>query len=247
MPRNAEVRGCDRTTTRQRLHVKGASRDFRLALVATRHGRATAAHDYGAAGRLGRRILGMPTMTPIRVSLIVFACTVAALAARQAPSEPPRFRVAVDVVAIDAVVTDRDGEVVRDLTAADFEVFQNGKRQKVTFAQFVPVISFAAPATGAGEPNTPPALPPTATPRPPAPSTTGGLVRRTFILVVDDLGLSVEGMNNTRRALRGFVDDGLLPTDLVAIVRTGESRGMQQPLTNDRRALHVTIDALRYN
>ena len=186
-------------------------------------------------------------MTPIRVSVIVFACMAAAVAGRQAPSELPRFRVAVDVVAIDAVVTDRHGEVVRDLTAADFEVFQNGKRQKVTFAQFVPVISFAAPATGAGGPNTVPALPPTATPRTPAPSTTGGQVQRTFILVVDDLGLSVEGMNNTRRALRGFVDDGLLPTDLVAIVRTGESRGMQQPLTNDRRALHATIDTLRYN
>ena len=40
---------------------------------------------------------------------------------------------------IDAVVTDRDGGIVRDLTADDFEVLQNGKPQRVTFAQFVPV------------------------------------------------------------------------------------------------------------
>jgi VWFA-related protein len=72
-------------------------------------------------------------------------------------------------------------------------------------------------------------------------------VRRTILVVVDDLGLSVVGIDNIRRGLRGFVDTGLLPTDLVAIVRTGESRGILQSLTNDRAALHAAIDALRYN
>ena len=186
-------------------------------------------------------------MTTTRASFVVVACLVAAVAARQAPSELPRFRVAVDIVAIDAVVTDRNGAVVRDLTAADFEVLQNGKRQE-TFAQFVPV-TIAAPATegiasGAVLAPTPaPAEPP----RGPATPITRDQVRRTIVLVVDDLGLSVEGMNNTRRALREFVDTGLLPTDLVAIVRTGEARGMARSLTNDRAALQGAIDALRYN
>src|SRR5216683_1398648 len=161
-------------------------------------------------------------MIPTRVSMIVAACMAGAVAASQAPSEPPRFRVAVDVVSIDAVVTDRKGEVVRDLTAADFEVFQDGKRQKVTFAQFVPVITVAAPAARAIGSSAVPAPAATAAPRVSTPPITREQVRRTIVLVVDDLGLSVEGMNNTRRALRGFVDTGLLPTDLVAIVRTGE-------------------------
>jgi VWFA-related protein len=186
-------------------------------------------------------------MTPTRVSIIVVACTAATVAASQAPSEPPRFRVAVDVVSIDAVVTDRKGEVVRNLTAADFEVFQDGNQQKVTFAQFVPVITVAAPAARAIGSSAAPAPAATAAPGVPAPPITREQVRRTIVLVVDDLGLSVEGMNNTRRALRGFVDRGLLPTDLVAIVRTGESRGMLQSLTNDRGALQAAIDALRYN
>ena len=167
-------------------------------------------------------------MTPTRVSIIVGACTAAAVAASQAPSDPPRFRVAVDVVSIDAVVTDRKGEVVRDLTAADFEVFQDGKRQKVTFAQFVPVITVAAPAARAIGSSAVPAPAATEAPRVQAPPITREQVRRTIVLVVDDLGLSVEGMSNTRRALRGLVDTGLLPTVLVAIVRTGESRGMLQ-------------------
>jgi VWFA-related protein len=181
-------------------------------------------------------------MTPTRVSIIVVACTAAAVAASQAP---PRFRVAVDVVSIDAVVTDRNGEVVRDLTAADFEVFQDGERQKVTFAEFVPVNTVAAPAARAIGSSAAAAA--TEAPLVPAPPITREQVRRTIVLVVDDLGLSVEGMNNMRRALREFVDTGLLATDLVAIVRTGEARSMVQALTNDRGTLQAAIDALRYN
>jgi VWFA-related protein len=192
-------------------------------------------------------MLPVLAMNPTRVSIIVVACTAAAVAARQAPSEPPRFRVAVDVVSIDAVVTDRKGEVVRDLTAADFEVFQDGKRQKVTVAQFVPVITVAAPAPRAIGSSAVPAPAAAEAPGVPAPPITREQVRRTIVLVVDDLGLSVEGMNNIRRALRGFVDTALLPTDLVAIVRTGDSRGMLQSLTNDRGALQAAIDALRYH
>ena len=141
-------------------------------------------------------------MTPAKVSILVVACTAAAVAASQAPSQPPRFRVAVDIVSIDAVVTDRTGDVVRDLTAADFEVFQNGKRQKVTFAEFVPVITVAAPAARALGSGAVPSPAATEAPRVPAPPITREQVRRTFLFVVDDLGLSVEGMNNTRRALR---------------------------------------------
>lgn len=179
------------------------------------------------------------TMPPARVSLIVVGCAAAAVAASQAPSQPARFRVAVDVVSIDVVVTDRQGEVVRDLTAADFEILQDGKRQKVTFAEFVPLVTGAdSTARGIGS---------TSVPVPAAPPIMREQVPRTFLLVVDDLGLSVEGVHNIRRALRQFVDTGLQARDLAAIVRTGEARGMVQALTNDRGALYAAIDALRYN
>ena len=61
---------------------------------------------------------------------------------RRSEREAPPFRVGVDAVRIDAVVTDRDGRIVSDLTADDFEVRQDGKRQTVTFAQFMPVTRF---------------------------------------------------------------------------------------------------------
>src|SRR3954447_6302796 len=70
--------------------------------------------------------------------LLATAVLGSVLLAEQEP-QTPTFRVAVDAVRIDAVVTDKDGNIVRDLSAADFEILQDGKAQKVTFAQFVPV------------------------------------------------------------------------------------------------------------
>ena len=64
-------------------------------------------------------------------------------------SQTPRFRVAIGGVRIDAVVTDKKNNVVRDLRADDFEILQDGKPQKVTFAQFVPVMATAAAAGSA--------------------------------------------------------------------------------------------------
>lgn len=163
------------------------------------------------------------------------------VSAQETP-QPPRFRVGVDAVRIDAVVTDRDGRTVSDLTADDFEVRQDGKLQKVTFAEFVPVLAGAAP------PETLPAPAGAAVPvvLPPAPVKRED-VQRTVAVVVDDLSLSVESLLNAQRALHAFVDRELRPTDLVALVRTGGAGGGLQPFTTERRVMHAAIDGLRWN
>jgi VWFA-related protein len=156
--------------------------------------------------------------------------------------DPPRFKVGVDAVRIDAVVTDRDGRIVKDLTAEDFEIFQDGKRQTVTFAQYVPVISSRAaadgPRPGAIAPT--PSMAPTLTP-------VRGNVQRTLAIVIDDLGLSVEGLFIVKRALHAFVERNVLTTDLVGILRTGGFGGPLAPFTTDPRMLHRMIDDLRWN
>src|SRR4051812_29437998 len=89
----------------------------------------------------------------VAILAVLFAASLDAAGKRQSPppspsQEIPRFRVATDGVRIDAVVTDRDGRVVPDLAADDFEVRQDGKIQKLLFAQFVPVL--AGPPTSNG-------------------------------------------------------------------------------------------------
>jgi VWFA-related protein len=174
------------------------------------------------------------------VTALVLSSTVGAVQAPTDRGDIPRIRVGVDAVRIDAVVTDRENRVVEDLTANDFVIKQDGKPQPVTFAQFMPVAVRSAASADAGPPASP-AMAPIAAP------VTRNQVQRTIVIVVDDLSLSFRSIYDTRRGLRAFVERGLQPTDLVALVRTGQSTGAMQSFTTDRRVLYAAIDGLRWN
>src|SRR4030095_15188221 len=60
--------------------------------------------------------------------------------------KPPVFRSGLELVSVDVVVRDRNGAVVRGLTAADFEVREDGIPQKVTTFVFQEIDDKAAPA-----------------------------------------------------------------------------------------------------
>ena len=158
------------------------------------------------------------------------------------------FTVTSTLVQVDAVVTDSKGHQITDLTPADFQVFEDGKLQTLTHFSYVRVAAEHKPAPdikAAGpkpSPNAGPALPPArlAQIRPED-------VRRTIVLMVDDLGLSFESMAFVRASLRKFVDRQVQPGDLVAICRTGAGSGALQQFTVDKRVLFSVIDGLRYN
>jgi VWFA-related protein len=180
------------------------------------------------------------------IALATVGLGTAALLAQEL--QTPRFRVAVDAVRIDAVVTDKNGNVVRDLTADDFEIVQDGRKQKVTFAQFVPVSVPAAPTATAAAPRSLKANPVVgAPPLPAAGAVRREHIQRTIALVVDDLGMSVESLVYVKRGLHDFVDRTMQPGDLVALVRTGGSLDGLQPFTTDKRILHVAVDNLKWN
>ena len=157
------------------------------------------------------------------------------------PLEPPRFRVGVDAVRLDVVVTDGDGNLVTDLTAEDFEVRQDDRLQQITLARYVPV-NVGPPVTLASRSLATPTAAPV----------TGGRrlsradVQRTIVIVVDDLGIAWENMEPTRTALRRFVAEHVQPTDLVALVKTSINAGIAQQLTLDRRVLNAAIEQVKW-
>lgn len=154
----------------------------------------------------------------------------------QVPPQPaPTIRVGVDLVQIDATVTDGRGRHVPDLNIGDFEVLQDGRRQALS--TFTYVAAGDPPSlTGAG------ALPPGI-----ARTVSAGRVRRTIAIVVDDLGLSFGSTYRVRELLRTFVDHDIEPGDLVAILRTGAGMGVLQQFTTDRRLLHASVEGVRFN
>jgi VWFA-related protein len=156
-------------------------------------------------------------------------------------AEPSDFvvRLNVNLVQVDAAVTDSKGRPVKGLTADDFEVFQDGVQQKITNFSYVeegvkvPVAALARK----GEPPVP--APPVELNR--------QQVRRSIVLVVDDLGLSFENMARVRIALKKFVDDQMQPRDMVAIVRTGAGIGALQQFTTDKRLLYAAINQIKFS
>ncbi len=146
----------------------------------------------------------------------------------------------VNLVQIDAVVTDSKGKPVSGLRQEDFEVLQDGKPQKITNLNYI-------------EPDSRPASPAVIDRRekdavaPPPVALKPEQVRRVIALVVDDLGTSFAGMAQVRAALKKFVDHEIRPGDLVAIIRTGGGIGALQQFTTDKRLLYSSIDRLKYN
>lgn len=162
----------------------------------------------------------------------------------QAPPTPLVIRINVNLVQVDAIVTDSKGKPVTDLKAEDFEVFQDGKLQMISNFEFVEVKASTVRTA---------ALPATAQPRggPPAPPLpTRGLrpqqIRRTIALVVDDLGLSFDSIARVKESLKKWVDNEMQPGDLVAVIRTSAGMGSLQQFTADKRLLRSSIELVRF-
>jgi VWFA-related protein len=159
-------------------------------------------------------------------------------------------RITSNLVQVDAVVTDRKGQPVPDLRPEDFEIYEDGRPQKITNFSFVSLVPGATvpanTATTVGDSaaaNRKGGLP---APIPPVRLRPED-VRRTFALVVDDLGLSFESMHFVRAALRKFVDEQMQPGDFVAIIRTGAGVGALQQFTSDKRLLYAAIERVKWN
>lgn len=173
-------------------------------------------------------------------SLWVSAQTPAAL---PMPTPTPRdesevVKISTTLIQLDVTVVDRRGNPVMGLTADDFEIFENGERQKITD------LTFISSVRARNVERTPPIAAEAPTP---VPTVRPEQIRRTIALVIDDLTLSFQSVYQTKRALRKFVDEQMQEGDLVAIIRTGAGIGALQQFTSDKRILHAAIDRVRWN
>ena len=103
------------------------------------------------------------------------------------PLEPLTIKVSVNEVQLDVVVLDKKtGNPITDLTAADFEIFQDNKRQEVKSGVYIDSqtdVSARPSATRKGVPKLPSF---------PTAALKEEDVRRTILFVVDDYGMSFE-------------------------------------------------------
>ena len=198
----------------------------------------------------------MKNLIPL-AGVLSAAISVTSLAQQTSPSPtpppmPPRgqqveqedvVRITTNLVQVDAVVTDRSGKLVTDLKPNEIEIYEDGRKQKVThFSYYVAddgTTQREQKAVATKPDKNAPAVPPTRL----KPED----VRRTIALVVDDLGLSFESAYYARHALKKFVDEQMQSGDLVAIIRTSGGMGALQQFTSDKRQLYAAIERVRYN
>src|SRR5262245_20785366 len=129
--------------------------------------------------------------------LLVFCVLLPALAQNKPTAQtPPQtqtsddkddvVKITTNLVQVDAVVT-KDGKPVTDLTADDFEIFQDGKRQAITSFAYISNVSNSTPQPIAKDTKKPATVVPFGPVKP-------NETRRTMAIVVDDFGLSAESM-----------------------------------------------------
>lgn len=151
-------------------------------------------------------------------------------------------RISTQLVQVDAVVTDKKGNHIEDLSADDFEMFVDGEKQDLTHFRHVslPPVKRELPPVKKSDAPPAPSNMPTKQIEPKE-------VRRTIAFIVDDLGLSFTSTERVRETLRQFLDRQMQPGDLVAIIRTGRGLGMLEQFTSDKRILYSAIDKLMWN
>jgi len=122
--------------------------------------------------------------------------------------ETPEFAAGVEVVDVDAVVTDKKGNPIRGLTQADFVIEEDGVPQEIVSFQAVEL----------------PELPVAEIPERPRISTNTeerDESGRTFIVVFDDVHLSPFQAERAKSAVVEFLKNGTRPGDNVTLLATG--------------------------
>jgi VWFA-related protein len=152
-------------------------------------------------------------------------------ATKEEPKRDFAIKIGVEEVRIDAVVLDNKGRQINDLTADDFELYQDGRPQKIISCTYVN--EYKKPASGE---------------LPGATQSTSELpkeeVRRTFVFVIDDIRMCFDYFNYARMALKKFVETQMQPGDQVAIIQNGQGIGAFQRFTSDRGKLISLIKNL---
>jgi VWFA-related protein len=171
------------------------------------------------------------------LALGTVALAEAALGAGQAPASTPQpqqptFKVQVDYVEVDALVTDRTGNFVRDLKKEDFQVIEDGRPQNITTFALVdiPIERLQRPL-GAALPI-----------EPDVKTNERPFDGRVYVMVIDDFHTGFGRTARVKRAAKQFIERNLGSNDLMAIVHTVGGTSAGQEFTSNKRLLLAAVD-----
>lgn len=152
------------------------------------------------------------------------------------------IRISSKLVLVDALVVDKENRQVKDLTAEDFEIYQDGKLQQITSFSYVDGAGRASIArtpedkkAGEVRDETPASVP-------------GGTLGRVITFVIDDGNClaSIEGTALARDKVKKFIAEKMLPDDKVAVYRTRGGSSLLQMYTSNKEVLRREVNKVRW-
>ena len=146
---------------------------------------------------------------------------------KQTSQERP-LKLRADEVLVDAVVTDKRNKSVADLTADDFEIFEDGVKQKISSFRYESIgKELDASTSGAAT-----------APKSPADMKTANMVSLVF-----DAQTTRDGALRARVAAFDFIDSGMKPNDYVAVFGVDQNLLVLAPFTQDKTVLKRAVEA----
>ena len=173
----------------------------------------------------------------MRVAGLIVLLAGTVLTAGQTPAPPqgpqtPTFRVQVDYVEVDVLVTDQQGRFVRDLKQEDFQVSEDRKPQTISTFSLVDIpIERADRPLFAPQPIEPDVR-----------TNARPFDGRIYILLLDDLHVQPLHTAMVRRAARRFIEQKLGANDLMAVIHVQGRSEDSQEFTNSKRLLVAAAD-----
>ncbi|MBZ5560241.1 MAG: VWA domain-containing protein [Acidobacteriia bacterium] len=150
-----------------------------------------------------------------------------------APTSPqPTFKLRVDYVEVDVVVTDRNGNLVRDLKKEDFQVLEDGKGQTITNFTHVDIpVERGDRPLFASEPI-----------EPDVKTNEKPFDGRVYVMVVDDYHTRFGRTQRVKAAAKQFIERRLGANDVMAVVHTAGASDANQEFTSNKRLLLAAVD-----
>jgi VWFA-related protein len=184
-------------------------------------------------------------------TLLLAALVVAPPRAQQ----PPVFKSSRELVSIDVVVRDRDGNVVRGLTQSDFEIREDGQPQQVlafTFQEIADRPALAARTTdllaGAEAKMSEQArIASPAVAAEPVPLTPGAVAgRRLIVLLFDVSSMQPEDVQRAIDSARKYVKEQMSAADMVAVASVASTLDVLTDFTSERERVDLALGKLAY-
>jgi VWFA-related protein len=170
----------------------------------------------------------------IRRSRTAVLLSVVLVATAAAPDQKDKTvvqeRASATVIEVPVTVLGKDGKTLGGLTAADFELYDNGKKQKISGFDVIDLKTSAVAPTAENP-----------FPEPPPP-----IARRHWLLVFDLSYASATALIRARDGARGFITTGMAPSDVAGVATLSVENGWKllENFTADKTQLSQAIDTL---